>query len=202
MILADEVGMEKTFVALAIAYSIATRSPRGPVIVMVPANLIDKWEQDLATFCELYLENRRRVCCHGAKRKDLIAPESVHYGTARHSVELMRLLDDPPRRHCHFILLAQGAMSRSQADKWVRLALISEALRRSGGDRAEKLVKVKGQIHRFLAELLWAIGVERAHDWGNELWKRLLNTEPFCGSVPSIQVLTALRSPCISVDRT
>ena len=48
VILADEVGMGKTFVALAIAYSVATRSPRGPVIVMVPANLIDKWEQDLA----------------------------------------------------------------------------------------------------------------------------------------------------------
>ena len=177
VILADEVGMGKTFVALAIAYSVATRSPRGPVIVMVPANLIDKWEQDLATFCELYLDNRRPVCCHGARRKDLIAPESVRYGTARHSVELMRLLDDPPRRRCHFILLAQGAMSRSQTDKWVRLALISEALRRHGRSRAERLTKVKHQIHRFLAELLWAIGEERAHDWGDELWKSLLQTE-------------------------
>ena len=177
VILADEVGMGKTFVALAIAYSVATRSPRGPVIVMVPANLIDKWEQDLATFCELYLDNRRPVCCHGARRKDLIAPESVRYGTARHSVELMRLLDDPPQRRCHFILLAQGAMSRSQTDKWVRLALISEALRRHGRSRAERLTKVKHQIHRFLAELLWAIGEERAHDWGDELWKSLLQTE-------------------------
>ena len=169
--------MGKTFAALAIAYSVATRSPRGPVIVMVPANLIDKWEQDLATFCELYLDNRRPVCCHGAKRKDLIAPESVRYGMARHSVELMRLLDDPPRRRCHLILLAQGAMSRSQTDKWVRLALISEALRRPGHGRAERLIQVKGQVHRFLAELLGAIGVERAHERGNELWKRLLNTE-------------------------
>src|SRR5689334_20795596 len=61
VILADEVGMGKTFVALGIAYSIAVNSPRGPVIVMVPANLISKWEQDLKTFCELYLENRRAV---------------------------------------------------------------------------------------------------------------------------------------------
>ena len=177
VILADEVGMGKTFVALAIAYSVATRSPRGSVIVMVPANLIDKWEQDLATFCELYLDNRHPVCCHGARRKDLITPESVRYGTARHSVELMRLLDDPPRRRCHLILLAQGAMSRSQTDKWVRLALISDALRRHGRGRAERLTKVKHQIHRFLAELLWAIGEERAHDWGDELWKSLLQTE-------------------------
>lgn len=177
VILADEVGMGKTFVALAIAYSVAIRSPRGPVIVMVPANLIDKWEQDLATFCELYLDNRRPVCCHGARRKDLIAPEAVRYGTARHSVELMRLLDDPRRRRCHLILLAQGAMSRSQTDKWVRLALISEALRRHGRDDGERLIKVKRQIHRFLAELLWAIGEERAHNWGDELWKNLLKTE-------------------------
>ena len=177
VILADEVGMGKTFVALAIAYSVATRSPRGSVIVMVPANLIDKWEQDLATFCELYLDNRHPVCCHGARRKDLITPESVRYGTARHSVELMRLLDDPPRRRCHLILLAQGAMSRSQTDKWVRLALISEALRQHGRGGAERLTKVKHQIHRFLAELLWAIGEERAHDWGDELWKSLLKTE-------------------------
>ena len=177
VILADEVGMGKTFVALAIAYSVATRSPRGPVIVMVPANLIDKWEQDLATFCELYLENRRPVRCGSASRKDLLAPEAMRYGTARHSVELMRLLDDPPRRRCHLILLAQGAMSRSQTDKWVRLALISEALRRHGRGRAHRLVNVKHQIHRFLAELLWAIGEERAHDWGDELWKSLLKTE-------------------------
>jgi SNF2 family DNA or RNA helicase len=71
VVLADEVGMGKTFVALAIAYSVAVRSPRGPVIVMVPANLVDKWEQDLKTFCELYLESRRPVLRDDASRKDL-----------------------------------------------------------------------------------------------------------------------------------
>ena len=95
MVLADEVGMGKTFVALAIAYSIAARNPRGPVIVMAPANLIGKWKQDLATFCELYLQNRRLVRREGARHEELTAPEAVRYGTARHSVDLMRLLDDP-----------------------------------------------------------------------------------------------------------
>ena len=61
VILADEVGMGKTFVALAIAYSVAMRSPKGPVIVMVPSNLVDKWKQDLSTFCELYLKGRHSV---------------------------------------------------------------------------------------------------------------------------------------------
>lgn len=178
VILADEVGMGKTFVALAIGYSVAVRSPRGPVIVMVPANLVDKWEQDLKTFCELYLENRHPVQRDGAMRKELTEPSAVRYGVARHSVELMKLLDDPPRERCHLIFLAQGAMSRRQTDKWIRLALISEALRRHGCGNASRLIQVKNQIHRFLAKLLWAIGEERAHDWGEELWQQLLRTDP------------------------
>jgi len=178
VILADEVGMGKTFVALAVAYSIAIRSPHGPVIVMVPANLVDKWEQDLQAFCELYLENRRPVRKDKATPKELRVDSVVRYGVARHSVELMRLLDDPPRERCHLIFLAQGAMSRQQTDKWVRLALIAEALRRHGRGKASRLIQVKRVIHRFLAELLWAIGEERAHDLGEELWQRLLSTDP------------------------
>ena len=177
VILADEVGMGKTFVALAVAYSTAIGNRRGPVVVMVPPNLIDKWEQDLKKFCELYLENRPvPVRCDTGTVKELAAPDAVRYGTARHSVHLMRLLDDPPSRRCNLILLAQGAMSRSQTDKWVRLALIAEALRRHGRGGAKQLIKVKQQIHRFLAELLKAIGEERAYG-GEELWERLLKTD-------------------------
>ena len=176
VILADEVGMGKTFVALAIAYGVAVRSRRGPVIVMVPANLVDKWKQDLETFCELYLDNRHPVSRDGATRKDLTNPKAIRYGVARHSVDLMKLLDDPARERCHLIFLAQGAMSRRQTDKWIRLALIAEALRRHGRGKASRLIQVKNQIHRFLAKLLWAIGEERAHEWGEELWQRLLST--------------------------
>lgn len=97
VILADEVGMGKTFVALAIAYTVAVSSPRGPVIVMVPANLVDKWEQDLKTFCELYLENCKAVRKEEiAGRKVLRGESAVRYGVARSSIELLKLLDDPP----------------------------------------------------------------------------------------------------------
>jgi superfamily II DNA or RNA helicase len=178
VILADEVGMGKTFVALAVAYSVATSSLRGPVIVMVPANLMAKWEQDLKTFCELYLENRQPVERNETSVKYLANAKAVRYGIARHSIELMKLLDDPPRQRCHLIFLAQGAMGRRQTDKWVRLALIAEALRFHGRGMADRLIQVKEQIHRFLAELLWAIGEERANDWGDELWQRLLRTDP------------------------
>ena len=177
VILADEVGMGKTFVALAVAYSVARQSPRGPVIVMVPANLVDKWEQDLKTFCELYLDDRRPVQREGAAPKDLTQPRTVRYGVARHSIDLMKLLDDPPRTRSHLIFLAQGAMARRQTDKWIRLALIADALRRHGRGKASRLIQVKNQIHRFLGELLWAVGEERAHDWGEDLWQQLLRTD-------------------------
>ena len=37
---------------------------------------------------------------------------------------------------------------------------------------------MKKQIHHFLGELLWAIGEERTSDWGDELWLKLLATDP------------------------
>ncbi len=178
VILADEVGMGKTFVALAIAYSVAVRSPRGPVVIMVPPNLVEKWKQDLNTFCELYLDNVKPVDKDMAVRKDSTPATSLRYGVARHSIELMKLLDDPRHERCHMIFLAQGAMGRSQSDKWVRLALIAECLRRHARGGAVRLIQVKQQIHRFLAELLWALGEERANDWGEELWQKLLHAFP------------------------
>ena len=178
VILADEVGMGKTFVALAIAYSVAMRSLKGPVIVMVPSNLVDKWKQDLSTFCELYLKGRHSLDRDVATSKDLADPAVLRYGVALHSVDLMKLLDDPSRTRCHLILLAQRAMSRRQSDKWIRLALIAEALRRHGRGKATRLIQVKDQIHRYLAELMYALGEQRAQDLGDELWQRLLRTQP------------------------
>lgn len=178
VVLADEVGMGKTFVALATAYGVAMQSRRGPVIVMVPANLVDKWAQDLKTFCELYLEGKAAVFRDEAEPRMLRDPSSVRYGIARRSVEFLKLLDDKPSQRCHVIFLAQGSMGRQQSDKWVRLALIREALRRHGRGKAQRLIQVKRHIHRFIAELLWAIGEQNASDWGKELWESLLKSDP------------------------
>ena len=41
LILADEVGMGKTFVALAVAVSVYLRDKK-PVVIMIPPNLINK----------------------------------------------------------------------------------------------------------------------------------------------------------------
>jgi superfamily II DNA or RNA helicase len=178
VIVADEVGMGKTYVALGVAYSVAMRSPLGPVIVMVPANLVDKWEQDLKAFCELYVAERTPLRLGAEAHREPRPSNTFRYGVARDSVSLMKLLDDPTRRRAHLIFLTQSAMARQQTDRWVRLALIAEALRRHGRGKASRLIKVKKQIHRFMGELLWALGTQRRHEFGEELWENLLKSDP------------------------
>lgn len=178
VILADEVGMGKTFVALGVACSVAMRSPLGPVVIMVPANLIDKWVQDLKTFCELYLPGYEAQVADAVGKTGVSGRRRIRYGEARDSIELMKLLDDPRHRRAHLVFLAQGAMARRASDWWVRLALIAAALRTHGRGRAARLIQVRKQIHRFLAELMWAIGEQRRHGLGAELWQRLLKADP------------------------
>lgn len=178
VILADEVGMGKTFVALAVAFSIAMRSPKGPVVIMVPSNLVDKWKLDLRTFGDLYLDGCKPVDRDTASGQVSRGKSVCRFGVALHSVDLLKLLDDAPGERCHIIFLAQRAMARRQTDKWVRLALIGEALRRHGRGKAARLIQVKKQIPRFVGELIYALGEQRAQAAGTELWERLLQSSP------------------------
>ena len=58
LILADEVGMGKTFVALAVAASVAINEPRRrPVVVMVPPSLREKWPKDFRLFRDIFSTN-------------------------------------------------------------------------------------------------------------------------------------------------
>ena len=106
LILADEVGMGKTFVALAVAISVALKN-RGkrPVVVMVPSSLKEKWPSDFALFCEKCLPE------DVAKR--------IRYGRAERAVEFLKHLDDPPERRNSVIFMTHGAMSRGLNDHWV-----------------------------------------------------------------------------------
>jgi SNF2 family DNA or RNA helicase len=53
LILADEVGMGKTYVSLAVAASVSLNDKtRRPVVVMVPPSLKEKWPKDFQLFRE------------------------------------------------------------------------------------------------------------------------------------------------------
>jgi superfamily II DNA or RNA helicase len=177
VILGDEVGMGKTFVALGVAYSVAIHDRRAPVVIMVPSNLIEKWKRDLGVFCDFYLKGVKPLDVTKTNdEKQLRSHGVLKYGTALHSVEFLRLLDDVRSRRCHMVFLAHGAMSRGLSDHWVRLALIWDTFRRYG--RRDRVKLVQAQIHRFLGDLLWVKFRQNASIKKEKIWKELINHHP------------------------
>jgi hypothetical protein len=172
VILAAEVGMGKTFVALAVATSVALRNPVGPVLVMVPPTLVAKWQRDIKTFCELYTRGMRclQIDADGVTAKDLRQPGVLRYAAVRDGTAFLRLLDDPRDIRAHVVFVSHGAMSRQRMDRWVNLCLIAEALRRHGRGANQRLIAVKRVIHRFLGRLIGMTGRESGHDLGTDLW--------------------------------
>ena len=130
IILADEVGMGKTYVALAVALSVAMQDhEHRPVVVMVPPSLQEKWPRDFDLFCQRCLPQH--------------LGDGLNCSVARRTVEFFKFLDDPADRRRSVIFLTHGAMSRHLYDPWVKLALIQRALYRRRN--TEKLRKKLGR---------------------------------------------------------
>lgn len=135
VVLADEVGMGKTFVALAVAVSavLATRK-RHPVVVMVPASVAEKWPKEWEVFSQ---------CClppdHGLRASE----------TIRRGGPFMKLLDDDAERRKHIIFLTHGALNQNLADPFIKLALIRRALL-----HRLAMAPVRRAVERFAGELL------------------------------------------------
>jgi len=157
VILADEVGMGKTFVALAVASSIALERPEdGPVIVMVPPSLKQKWPKDWCVFFEKCLDHKQ--CAH------------LDAAVADSGVALLRLLDDPADKRKEIIFLTHGALDRSLTDEWIKLAVIRRALL-----RRTSFENIRRALPRFAGSLLRKQEIDRKDP---ELWCKLLDTPP------------------------
>lgn len=169
LILADEVGMGKTFVSLAVAVSVA-RANRGrqPVVVMVPPSLKEKWPTDFSMFCERCLPERLR--------------DNIRAGRADSAVQFLKLLDDPPERHSSVIFLTHGAMSRGLDDHWVMLALIWRTLH-----KRRDVQRLRNALCRIMGDLLQQKWIDH-RDAG--LWERLLAKHP-SQWLPLIQTVVA-----------
>lgn len=114
VILADEVGLGKTFVALAVAASVAMSTKRRhPIVVMVPPALTAKWPQEWHTFAEHCLPSG-----HGLRA----TPETI-----RKPSDFLHLFDDSPQRRRDIAFVAHGALTRQVRDPFTRLAIIRAA---------------------------------------------------------------------------
>jgi superfamily II DNA or RNA helicase len=155
VVLADEVGMGKTFVALAVAASVALSDRRRPVVVMVPPSLKEKWPRDFGVFTEQCLTDE--LCAR------------LTYASAETAVQFLKLLDNPQQTRPSLIFLTHGAMSRSLTDGWVRLAIIHRALYRR---RDYRLRNALGWAAASLVEVASRVGSREA------LIPDLLSTDP------------------------
>jgi hypothetical protein len=143
VVLADEVGMGKTFVAMAVATSILLERPDGgPVVVMSPPSLRTKWPKDWQVFTQKCLAEPLRGRFRDA--------------TAESGVEFLRLLDDPLDRRCRVIFLTHGALHRSIGDGFIKLALIKRAFK-----GRSSLASQRRSFARYAGKLLWLDWVER-----------------------------------------
>jgi hypothetical protein len=135
LVLADEVGMGKTYVALAVAASVleATRR-RRPVVVMVPPAVADKWPTEWAVFADRCLP-----AGHGLRASTPI----------RRGSDFLKLLDDPASSRSHMIFLTHGALTSNLHDPFMRLALLRWAMW-----RRRNLSNRRRAVARFAASLL------------------------------------------------
>lgn len=154
VVLADDVGTGKTFVALAVSISVALSDPlRRPVVVMVPPSLKEKWPQDFAVFSARCLP-----------------PETAHElrsASADSAIEFLKLLDDPEERRASIVFLTHGAMHRGLTDGWVKLAMIQRALH-----RRHHTAPLRRALSRCAGQLLRLGWAERRNA---DIWEQLLD---------------------------
>lgn len=157
LILADEVGMGKTFVALAVAASIYLDGKK-PVVIMIPPNLINKWPNDFKLFCKSCIA-------------DPLLGKKMKCGVATRPEEFLRLLDDDEERRCAVIFLTHGALARNMSDGWIKLAIIQRAL--YGRHNTGNLYKSLSRYAGTLLEKQYLEGRNRDID----IWDRLLRSD-------------------------
>lgn len=184
VILGDEVGMGKTFVALAVAAAFVVRDPSRPVVIMVPRGVVRKWERDSGTFrSECLREDQERA--------------RFRVKVAETGIEFLKLLDDPEERDpATVIVLAHGALQGRLADNWAKLALLQAAIKgRHGADQLrERLARYASKVlrmgHRVTEELVLRLLKSPTADWKRLIVKQGLLSESDDDPVPQLFVET------------
>ena len=163
IVLADEVGMGKTFVALGVAMMAALADKgRRPVVVMVPSSLHEKWPRDFDVFQSLAIKRE--------------GDKTLRVASAASGLDFFRLLDNEAEKRPHIIFLKHGAFHVQNIDHWVRLALIKRAmLGMQLGEKRDALPRFAASLLRtkttykepqLFAKLLWT---------PNRKWREVIN---------------------------
>lgn len=167
VVLADQVGMGKTYVALTVAVSqiLSTAEP-GHVVVFVPPAVADKWVREWHKFSETLLDPRLGLRC---------VDRPIRSGE-----DFLKALDDPPERRKHLIVVAHTALTATLKDSFVRLALLHYATRyrRDGADLRRRIARWSTQRsgliqdNRFTSERVSKLLDTPTARW-RDAWQRM-----------------------------
>lgn len=180
LILADEVGMGKTFVALAVAISVAiTNGNKKPVVIMIPPVLKNKWPNDFNVFTNRCLQ---------------VKEGTVNCAVAETKLGFLKLLDDEGRRRKHVIFLTHGALYREKlGDKWVKIAIVQRALknRKDADGLRQALYKYLGKVLQLNEEkkspdIVKELLQSETRKWKSILVKSNIFTEHDDDPIPTI----------------
>ncbi len=194
IVLSDEVGMGKTYVAMAAIASVLI-STRGnpPVVVMVPPGLVTKWQAEWQQF--------RATCVvdPGVLARFRDTP-------VRNPTDFFRAVGDPATR-AHLIWMSTRCFSLGLQDPWVKLALCRIARGRTRMSRetrerfykfADVLVRMKSRRNVTPDLVRRLMGLPLA-DWHAHLVAAGLIGEGDPGTVPRHLIRHADQLDCSSL---
>lgn len=130
VILADQVGMGKTYVALAVVASQILSTPElGRAVIFVPAAVADKWVREWRKFSESLLHPGTGIRCVNKP--------------IRSGEEFLKKLDDSKEDCEHILVVTHTALTASLKDTFIQLALLHYATRyvRDGADLRSRIAK-------------------------------------------------------------
>ncbi|RZA30798.1 MAG: DEAD/DEAH box helicase [Proteobacteria bacterium] len=130
VILADQVGMGKTYVALAVAVSQILRTRKsGQVVIFVPAAVADKWVREWKKFSESLIKAGSAIRC---------VERPIRSGE-----EFLRALGEAPKQKKHIVIVTHTALTTTLKDTFVQLALLHHATRnvRNRSDLRQRIAK-------------------------------------------------------------
>jgi hypothetical protein len=159
MILADEVGMGKTYVALAVIASVlsSTKKNADPIVVMVPPGLLRKWRREWQRF--------KAKCTVGGAFAWMDGRDKI----ATTPTEFFKLLDDPPNRRARLIFLKTSCFAQGLVDPWIKLALV-----RYARTHTKMTDEERKRIHKWAGDLTLQKGKHLTAD----LIRHLMKSDP------------------------
>lgn len=173
VILADQVGMGKTYVALAVAVTQILASPeRGQVVIFVPASVGEKWVREWGKFSETLLEPGTGIRC---------VPKAIRRGE-----DFLKALDDVPEHRNHLVIVTHTALTATLQDPFVKLALLHYATRHLrdgvGAELRQRIAKWSaGRAGLFQHAQFTSVRVAKLLEsppakW-RDLWRRIADEE-------------------------